>query len=600
MKRKKSTKIISFLMTFVLVFTFFVNYPVNVYAKTKVYHNWEEFRQDATIFLITLITELGAIGDNDAATFIESYEAFNDYFNEDHIDVDYDTQTVNVDAEFMTWLKECMKEYADQYEPYKVMKSFAFSEFSASTFGQRNIYDSMKNLVNEYPNGEIYLGCHSQTYDGVRGYALTVVEFEHPLEVAYVASVTTQYWYDVGYPYSWKSWEYLADKAAVYRVFLSPDDDAVQSLQEIKDKAYDEANEKNYWSYYYREYDGSRSSADFNMNQVRIVLQSPDDQAIASGIVTYGQLITAKKESVRVYTTKEDMMDYTVNRRKVYFTSDWYDKQPTAITVDLSGVEERLDDLDEVLKQLLEQISDNEDESRIEELLQQILDALNGIDSGGGSGDSSGGGTVVEYDDTTLRAQLSAYFSQVLSYLKQIVGKMPDESDNSGEKDDSDESAAGNISLPESLEEKLDEIIDQLKAIKRWSAIDAVASGADAVADWLSYISDLLDDAESGAGAVVGALSSAFSDTVGLLKAKFPFSLPWDVIAIVEVMAAEPETPVFVLPLHIDSLSYNYDFVIDMTDYEIISKISRTFLSLLYALGLIKLSGRFIEIKKGG
>ena len=149
---------------------------------------------------------------------------------------------------------------------------------------------------------------------------------------------------------------------------------------------------------------------------------------------------------------------------------------------------------------------------------------------------------------------------------------------------------------------KLVDILKQIKSIKRWTIADTLIDAADAIADWLSLIHDILEDVDNGAESAVATISSALDDATGLLKKKFPFSVPWDILFIVTFFAAEPQTPHFEIPIQFDisliGVSVDYTLVVDFGDYEYLSKISRTVLSMTYAVGLIKMTAGITSTKK--
>lgn len=151
------------------------------------------------------------------------------------------------------------------------------------------------------------------------------------------------------------------------------------------------------------------------------------------------------------------------------------------------------------------------------------------------------------------------------------------------------------------IQESLDEIIVQLKKIKHWAAVDTVIDGVDAVADWLDLIYDVL---KNGAGSAVTALSSALEDSTDLMKQKFPFSIPWDILFFVSVLSAEPETPHFEIPFNFEypalDLAVDYTMELDFTPLQWLSDLSRLLLSMTYAVGLIKKTLDIVSANKEG
>ena len=142
------------------------------------------------------------------------------------------------------------------------------------------------------------------------------------------------------------------------------------------------------------------------------------------------------------------------------------------------------------------------------------------------------------------------------------------------------------------IQESLDEIVEQLKKIKRWTAVDTVIDGVDAIADWLDLVRGVLKDAKEGAGSAVAALSSAVGDSVDLMSKKFPFSIPWDVLFLVSVLSAEPQMPYFEIPFNIESsmlgITIDYTMELDFSQFQWLSDLSRLILSMTYAVGLMK------------
>ncbi|MBD5524020.1 MAG: hypothetical protein HDR04_06305 [Lachnospiraceae bacterium] len=263
-------------------------------------------------------------------------------------------------------------------------------------------------------------------------------------------------------------------------------------------------------------------------------------------------IVTPDGGRIRVFKSATEFMNYDAGQRKVYFGSGFYDFDPTDITATWDEINDTLDHMDDILQELLDKITDDTDESTIEDLLQQILDALlNGGGGGSGGGGWIGGAVAQWYDD-------------VLNYL--------------------------------------DKILKQLKSIKRWTVVNTVINGVDAIADWLDLIHDVLSDVDDGAESAIATLSDALDDATGLLKSKFPFSVPWDIFFFVTLLSAEPETPYFEVPIDFDvsaiSMHIHYDFVVDFSDYKYLSDICRVVLSMTYAVGLMKMTSGIVNTKK--
>lgn len=110
--------------------------------------------------------------------------------------------------------------------------------------------------------------------------------------------------------------------------------------------------------------------------------------------------------------------------------------------------------------------------------------------------------------------------------------------------------------------------------------------------DWLTQLSNM----------ILGLLAKMFEgfDLAGVteqlneLKNHFPFSIPWDVLAIITLFVGEPVTPVVNFPLVVgDTQICTID--IDMTPYEDVAEISRKASLLLFAVGLALTSREYLK-----
>lgn len=204
-------------------------------------------------------------------------------------------------------------------------------------------------------------------------------------------------------------------------------------------------------------------------------------------------------------------------------------------------------------------MSDSDIQASFDRAYQVIIDALaNGetpspTPGGGDEGDSS----------TTL-----GLLQQILNHVKQIVP---------------------NLVLIQNG------IGDLLEAIKDIGGGGGIGSGIGSAVGTVvgNLISDLLDKIFNGKEEVedaVGDLVSRFSGLADTSKTKFPFSLPWDVMTVFAVLAHEAETPVFKFPIKIDSIGFNYEVTLDLKDFEGMSKLSRSFFTVIFCMIMIRLT----------
>ena len=79
-----------------------------------------------------------------------------------------------------------------------------------------------------------------------------------------------------------------------------------------------------------------------------------------------------------------------------------------------------------------------------------------------------------------------------------------------------------------------------------------------------------------------------------LFKEKFPFCLPWDVYNVFVNLVSEPEAPVFTIPFKFQRLGIDYEFTIDLSQFDDIAKVLRFFSSIAFVIFLILASRKLI------
>lgn len=275
-------------------------------------------------------------------------------------------------------------------------------------------------------------------------------------------------------------------------------------------------------------------------------------------------------------------MDYSVGQRKIYYTSNYYDYVPEDLQVSIDELQKTIDDMQDVIDKLLDQIGNDTSESEIEELLRQILEELKNNQGGGGGG--GGGDVTVDIDlssTNTLLSKILAKVTQISDRISETAGGAAD-------------------AVHAKMQETLDEMLVQIKKLKHWTMADTVVGAADAVADWLDLVKDLFSGGDEAAEGVVGAISSTMDDAANLMKTKFPFCIPWDVYILVSFLAEEPQTPVFRLPIRLNRLGIDEYIEVNLEDFEAVSSISRTLLTLLYCYALLNLTMKVFPIAKEG
>lgn len=104
------------------------------------------------------------------------------------------------------------------------------------------------------------------------------------------------------------------------------------------------------------------------------------------------------------------------------------------------------------------------------------------------------------------------------------------------------------------------------------------------------------DEILEDVGEVVGDGLDIGSQVGELLTKKFPFSIPWDIQLIINSLASAPATPIFEIPLVIPSWGIDTTFVIDLSDFQLLSDVAKWFFDILYILAITKLSLKILEV----
>lgn len=79
------------------------------------------------------------------------------------------------------------------------------------------------------------------------------------------------------------------------------------------------------------------------------------------------------------------------------------------------------------------------------------------------------------------------------------------------------------------------------------------------------------------------------------LSQLFPFCIPFDVLRLLKIMVAEPETPHFEIPINAPWINVEYTIVVDFEQFETLSHITRTFLAISWIVFLIVTTRKLIK-----
>ncbi len=560
----------------------FVSCPLSVYASEdhpwqgglglQLYYNLDEIKQyikETKGFWVYAAHQVGAIVKADFTAFMNNSDKFDELCGDDKVGLYKDDsgniKGVYLSKEFMAQFKALLDDYAKEHEPYYMVNTLTLDNFLGSPYpGNKLMYDTAKNLLEDSPSGVIAFGAYYSS--PTRMYFVDIGNhFKNISAVNNSLSKATVTFYDN------ETWGQRAFVA--YGLNLALDGEAIKTSGEFKEKATSKMDYGTYYEYpigySFYVYPDGRTPGTYPY----------DCRGAGSNL----NLVTRERRRIRVFNTYGDFQNYTLGKRSVYYTKDYYSYVPEDLTTSIDDLQQTVDDLSGVIDQLLGQITKDTDESGIEDLLKQILDELKNSQGGGGGG--SGGGDVnVDIDLSTTNTLLS----KILAKVTQIFDRMSETAEGAAD------------TAHAKIQETLDEMLVQIKKLKHWTMADTAANAADAVADWLDFIKGIFDDAENGAGSAVTALSSTMGDAANLMKTKFPFCIPWDVYLIIGFLAEEPQTPVFRLPIKLERLGIEEYIEIDLKDFETVSSISRTLFTVLYCYGLLNLTMKVFPVAKEG
>lgn len=605
-------KILSFVLAISVSITTFLCFPISAFAthggSGGVNHDKDAWIMKDTntinveddgkvmYYIEYLLSQAGAfVYDHDITKLMSNDQTMKSYIAKGYYDSNEDK--VVFPQETVTYVYNTFQTKMHETTPYYIAFSYPVNRLNYAAFNnQKNVYDTVNNLLADSKSGVIKIALRNTYFNNVPLTYIWFAEFEDFTDVGFVKPSDGSV--NKGNAYRYSTWNF--SKETIYQISLTPDDSAIETISEFKEKA---TATKTY-----------QDSSPINLWQIKLcdetMAQTNGATALWGGnsINAWLHLVTSTRRSFRVFNSFDELANYSLGNRKVYYTSEYYDYVPADVTVSLDDMVDTVDQLDDVLNKLLDKIDDKTDESKIEELLGQILDEMKN-QGGGGGGNESGG----SYDDTGLLNILSGYFSSVLSYLEGI--------------------ASGITEGFATLADQLDAVIVELGLIYE--------SVEDMTEDEVSEKTDSL----------LSSLMAAFSEIGALLKTKFPFSVPWDFYTFLSLMGGkeiqvesdtgtvmlsaygfpddgimplvgEPDdgeydypngdgtsttvvwdnnpydAPVFEIPLVIASAGIDSGIKIDLAPFDPVSKISRAMLTILYCIGLLNLTFKIISLGK--
>lgn len=282
----------------------------------------------------------------------------------------------------------------------------------------------------------------------------------------------------------------------------------------------------------------------FNLQDYKFPKKSPgSNYNVLSSVGSLDGFISASDFPIKVFYSKSDLVRYINVGPNIYVGSDF--KTPNG-------------SLSVNLEQILEKDWDSINGNVYDAILNEIT--------------NQGGWSSL---DEQQRQEI------VDATILEILGSLGEIGDSTGEA----------ASLLASIKGILEKILDKMDDLK--GSVGGGAAGSFLGTVFGNLLSNLVDSIMNGDETVenvVTDLTSRFSNVSELSKTKFPFSLPWDLVAVFTVLAHEPETPVFEFPIVIESIGFSYTIKLDFTEFEALSKTSRSFFVLIFCLLLIRLT----------
>ena len=583
--------LIIYCCTLVLFSNFFMCYTMPVFASEGVYDPdtswWEKFVEESSAYIAYLCCRVGAVvKDFDFAKWVQTREDYKEWWNTGHISRLEDSSgnvSYSFDKELMAYIKQCLDDYAAENQQFVVKPTYKYTDVPASTFRTATDYNKFRS----------YAYSHDLTYFLYR------YDYNGRLGDMYLGDLTEEYKKGGGFIFTSIYQNDFYMSGSDWSGFTLPCMYYVEEKGEDGNISFSEPIEKNL------EFKGM-GVADFCGYREGLT-----NFKVSNVNSKVGVLITKDGGRIRVFKSKTAFMDYSAGQRKIYYTSNYYNYVPEDLQVSIDDLQKTIDDMQDVIDKLLDQITNDTSESEIEELLRLILEELKNNQGGGGGG---GGGDVnVDIDLSPTNTLLS----KILAKVTQIFDKMSE--------------TAGNT---------MDSVVDSIKNLERMlnKYLAAITGDLDDIKGKLDQMTE--EEFGEKTDSFLSETMDSFSEIGGVAKTKFPFSLPNDMRLLIERITVKPvETmslysdsasqvtpysgehggggasrppggiayveqgtagecftlsptgaPLIRCPIVIKSRNIDFSIVIDLSEFDKVATLSRTFLTLLFVYGLLNLT----------
>lgn len=573
MKHQKIIKRISvFILSIIIVSISCLSYFVPVYAVEKTYTSWSDFRDDVTASVFYLCSQIGAVvQDHSFVTYIQNKDEWENYWNEDNVVIDEETNEITFSSDLVSYIKQALKEYQQEQYGYQILPTLKYDQIPVSSFGNATAYRSMCELVKTYGylfvqpmSNWLVVQDVSPYYDGTAGFYVTKYYDNGDVGVQLADFI---------------SWDYARVNRYYYHGVL---DDVCSTFEELEEAI-----------------NNSDDTSSFTSVDKNIFITTSSNPVIGNASTGDMRLVSYSGSKVLVFNSLASLENYSVDKRGVFTTSGFYE-DTGALTVSIDDLNNSIGELTDLLdkfKDLIGEQGNGLTEEQLEALLEKFLDEFfNRLGDNDGGDDNNGGGGSSGGSDIDIPSgffdSIAGYCNSVLVYLESIL-----------------------------LE------IQNLEWLTWESSVDEEHS------DLFDMFDKIWDDPENGSQEVSDELSASFSDLATGITKKFPFSIPWDVYALFTVFAdvdppqtqslssyglqtysiqsgdiqplsnsdmEEHDAPYFELPIVLESYGINESIKVDLEPFSPISTLSRTMLSLLFGVFLMKFTIKVIDLFKGG
>lgn len=272
--------------------------------------------------------------------------------------------------------------------------------------------------------------------------------------------------------------------------------------------------------------------------------------------------------SLRIFYNYTSLMNYLIGERDYYYTQNIYNfdvnKEITLNETEINNLYTTNWDTvnNNIYNNVVNKtIGQNLSDSDIEKIIQKELKAYFGDESPGADIGEEDNNSPVISDDV---------LQQFLDFWDKLLGKI--------------ESI---IELLETNNTNLDKVIISLGETN--TTLDDLVK----VVGNINFDIDNDIEASGGVNAFMAGMVNNFNRVAEQAKTKFPTSLPWDIIVVVNQFSASPEVPVFKLPIKLsfwNGVVIDEELTVDLKEFDKVSKVTRTALSLTFVMFLIQLT----------